>query len=215
MLHGVHGTTRNDATMTAAGLDLSVTYPGMAGTLDQDDQLLAELARGEAAAVGEVYDAHHAAIRAFALRLVGDASAAEDLVHEVFLTLPKAIRRYERRASLRTFLISIAVNHARHYVRSAARRRAALDKLAGVSEVQTGGPDPERSLERSQLAQLLSAGLDTLSLDQRVAFVLCEVEERSARDAACIARAPEATIRTRLFHAKRKLRAFLERRGVR
>jgi RNA polymerase sigma-70 factor (ECF subfamily) len=132
------------------------------------------------------------------------------------LTLPKAIRRYERRASLRTFLISIAVNHARHYVRGAARRRAAMDRLAVVPESpQTQAADPEHSLERYQLAQLLSAGMDTLSLDQRIAFVLCEVEERSSREASSIVGVPEATIRTRLFHAKRKLRAFLERRGVR
>ena len=214
MLQAVRSAARDDVPMTAAGLDLSVTYPGMVGSADQDEQLLHALRRADAGAVGEVYDAHHEAIRAFALRLVGDPSAAEDLVHEVFLTLPKAIRRYERRSALRTFLISIAVNHARHFVRSAARRRAAMDRLASVPE-RPSPSDPECSLERYQLAQLLSAALDTLSLDQRIAFVLCEVEERSSREAASIAGVPEATVRTRLHHAKRKLRAYLERRGVR
>lgn len=213
MFQGVGSATREK--MTIAGMDLSVTYPGIAQSADQEAELLAELARGGAAAVGEVYDAHHEAIRAFALRLVGDPSAAEDLVHEVFLSLPRAIRRYERRSTLRTFLISIAVNHARHYVRSAARRRAALDRMASLPEAAAHSADPERSLERYQLAQLLSAALDKLTLEQRVAFVLCEVEERSSREAAAIVRVPEATIRTRLFHAKRKLRAYLEKRGVR
>lgn len=213
MLPGVGSATRENVSMTTAGLDLSVTYPGVAGSADDEAKLVRALAQGDAAAVGDVYDAHHEAIRAFALRLVGDASAAEDLVHEVFLTLPRAIRRYERRSALRTFLISIAVNHARHYVRSAARRRSALDRLALVPG--GGGPvDPERSFEQAQLAQLLSAGLDTLSLEQRVAFVLCEVEERNSREVAAIVGAPEATVRTRLFHAKKKLRSFLEKRGL-
>lgn len=200
--------------MTAAGLDISVTYPGLANTVDDADRLLSDLARGDAVAVATVYDTHHAAIRAFALRLLGDPAAAEDLVHEVFVTLPKAIRRYERRASLRTFLISIAVNHSRHYIRSAARRRAAMQKFSEhpVSEA----PDtPERALEQHELVQLLSEALDTLSVDHRVAFVLCEVEERSSKDAARIADVPEATMRTRLFHAKKKLRAFLQKRGIR
>lgn len=214
MLQSVRGAARDEATMTTAGLDLSVTYPGIVGSADQDEELVSALARGEPGAVGEVYDAHHEAIRAFALRLVGEPSVAEDLVHEVFLSLPKAVRRYERRSSLRTFLISIAVNHARHFVRGAARRRAAMERLAKGAPSHTTN-NPERSFERLQLAQLLSAGLDTLSLDQRVAFVLCEVEERSSRDAAAIVGAPEATVRTRLFHAKRKLRSFLEKRGVR
>src|SRR5690606_39618042 len=133
-----------------------------------------------AAAVADVYDAHHEKIRAFALRLLGDAAAAEDLVHEVFLSLPKAIRGYQRRCSLRTFLVSIAVNHARHYVRSAARRRKAMDRLANTDEERTIS-DPEHSLQRHQLVQLLSMGLDTLPLEQRVAFVLCEVEECNSR----------------------------------
>lgn len=200
--------------MTAAGLDISVTYPGLANTVDDGEQLLRDLARGEAGAVAAVYDTHHAAIRAFALRLLGDPAAAEDLVHEVFVTLPKAIRRYERRASLRTFLISIAVNHSRHYVRSAARRRSAMQKLA-EHPTPDSPQTPERALEQHELVRLLSEGLDTLSVDHRVAFVLCEVEERSSKDAARIVDVPEATLRTRLFHAKKKLRTFLEKRGVR
>jgi len=213
MLPGVGSATRENVSMTTAGLDLSVTYPGVVGSADEEAALVQALGRGEAAAVGDVYDVHHEAIRAFALRLVGDASAAEDLVHEVFLTLPRAIRRYEGRSSLRTFLVSIAVNHARHYVRSAARRRAALDRLAVVPG-RSGPVDPERSFQQAQLAQLLSAGLDTLSLEQRVAFVLCEVEERNSREVAGIVGVPEATVRTRLFHAKKKLRTFLEKRGL-
>lgn len=213
MLPGVGSATRENVSMTTAGLDLSVTYPGVAGSADEEAALVRALAQGDATAVGDVYDAHHEAIRAFALRLVGDATAAEDLVHEVFLTLPRAIRRYEGRSSLRTFLISIAVNHARHYVRSAARRRAAMDRLALVPG-GNGPTDPERSFQQAQLAQLLSAGLDTLSLEQRVAFVLSEVEERNSREVASIVGAPEATVRTRLFHAKKKLRAFLAKRGL-
>jgi RNA polymerase sigma-70 factor (ECF subfamily) len=191
-----------------------VTYPGTVQTADGDDGLLDALERGDAQAVAAVYDTHHTAIRAFALRLLGDAAAAEDLVHEAFVTLPKAIRRYERRASLRTFLISIAVNHSRHYVRSAARRRAAMQRLAEVP-LPEGPASPERALEQSELVRALSQALDSLSLDQRVAFVLCEVEERTSKDAASIVGAPEATIRTRVVHAKKRLRSVLEKRGVR
>ena len=53
------------------------------------------------------------------------------------------------------------------------------------------------------------------AIEQRVAFVLCEVEERTSTEAARIVGAPEATLRTRLFHAKRKLRQALEVEGVR
>ncbi|MFT3923725.1 MAG: RNA polymerase sigma factor [Myxococcales bacterium] len=176
--------------------------------------LVERLQEGDAAALGELYDQHAAALLAFARRLVGDADAAKDLVHEVFMTVPTAIQRFEGNASLRTFLISIAVNHARHHVRSAARRRAAGERLAREPEPSAAGT-PEHHLNRERLAQALSSALDALPLDQRVAFVLCEVEERTSREAGEIVGAPEATMRTRLFHAKKKLREELERRGVR
>lgn len=176
-------------------------------------RLVARLQSGDAAALGELYDEHAAALTAFARRLVGDLDAAQDLVQEVFLAVPSAIRRFQGQSSLRTFLIAIAVNHSRHHVRSAARRRAATDRFG--REPEAPSESPERELLRETLALELSHALDTLPIDQRVAFVLCEVEERTSREVATIVGAPEATVRTRLHHAKKKLREELSRREVR
>lgn len=176
------------------------------------DPLVAALQRGDLAAVGTAYDLHHQAVRAFARRLVGDADAAEDLVQETFVTLAKAGQRFDGRCALRTFIIGIAINHARHHVRAAARRRKAWQAAGDLGETHSHGPDVQAG--RSQLAVALSQALDELPIDQRVAFVLCEVEERSHAEAAEITGAPEATMRTRLFHAKRKLRESLQRKGV-
>jgi RNA polymerase sigma-70 factor (ECF subfamily) len=180
---------------------------------DSEAELILRLLQAERSAVAEVYDEHHAVVRAFARRLVGEPAAAEDLVHEVFVSLPKAARNFRGQSSLRTFLISIAVNHARHHVRAAARRRTAFGKLERepLGDVQ----NPEQATERKELAEALTRALDTLPLDQRVAFVLCEVEERTSGDAARIAGVPEGTMRTRVFHAKKKLRSELERGGFR
>jgi RNA polymerase sigma-70 factor (ECF subfamily) len=175
--------------------------------------LIERLRRGDSAAVALVYDRHHDAVRVFARRLLGDGAAAEDLVHEVFVSLPSAARRFEGGSSLRTFLVSIAVNHARHHLRAAARRRAAMERLA--REPEEALSDPEHHAHRASLARALACALDALPLDQRVAFVLCEVEERTAREASEITGAPEATVRTRVFHARQKLRALLEERGIR
>ncbi|HEY6877323.1 MAG TPA: RNA polymerase sigma factor [Polyangiales bacterium] len=176
-------------------------------------RLVARLQAGDAAALGELYDEHAAVLTAFARRLVGDPDAAQDLVQEVFLAVPSAIRRFQGQSSLRTFLIAIAVNHSRHHVRAAARRRAATDRFGREPEPPSGTPDHD--LERERLAAALSLALDTLPIEQRVAFVLCEVEERTSREVAAIVGAPEATVRTRLHHAKKKLREELSRREVR
>jgi RNA polymerase sigma-70 factor, ECF subfamily len=187
---------------------LTLSRSPLADSSDDVESLIARLERGDPNAVGEVYDRHHAAIRAFARRLVGDASASEDLVHDVFVALPKAVAGYRGDSSLRTFLIGIAVNHARHHVRAAARRRNAFDKLG--REPLAAAVDPEHDARRRELARVLTRALDDLPLDQRVAFVLCEVEERTSREVAEIVGVPEATVRTRLFHAKKKLRVLLQ-----
>jgi len=172
-----------------------------------EHERVARLARGELAALGEIYDGHHAHVRAFGVRLLGDAVAAEDLVQETFLALPSVIGRFRHESSLRTFLVSIAINHARHHLRSAMRRRSALGRLG--TEPPPSSPNPEDDARRRELAALLTRALDELPLDQRVAVVLCEVEERSSVEAAQILAVPEGTVRTRLFHAKRKLREAL------
>jgi RNA polymerase sigma-70 factor, ECF subfamily len=184
-------------------------------TVDVQALLVERLRRGERAAVAEVYDGHQGALRAFARKLTGDAHVAEDLVHDVFVALPSAVKRFREDAALRTFLISIAVNHARKHVRAASRRRSAMERYAREPEGGGIGGSPEGDAARKQLAGALSRALDKLPLDQRVAFVLCEVEQRTSREAAEVVDAPEETVRTRLFHARKKLRAILEKEGIR
>jgi RNA polymerase sigma-70 factor, ECF subfamily len=170
------------------------------------------LREGDLTALGQIYDEHHAAVRMFARRLLGD-EAAEDLVHDTFLTLPKALRRWNGEGSLRTFIIGVAINHARHHARSRARRRSMLSRFAREPEPRSRSQ--EELSEQRRLAGMLTRALDTLSFDHRTAFVLCEVEERSSPEVAQILDIPEATVRTRLHHARLKLRVALEREGAR
>jgi RNA polymerase sigma-70 factor (ECF subfamily) len=165
------------------------------------------------AAVGEAYDQHHEQVRTFARRLLGDDAAAEDLVQETFLAMSRAMPGFRGEAPLRAFLIGIAANQARHHVRAATRRRAA--HLRSVDESRPPPSTPEDRTARRELADALSRALDALPFEQRVAIVLCEVEDRSCAEAASIVGAPEATIRTRIFHGKRKLREELAAMGVR
>jgi RNA polymerase sigma-70 factor (ECF subfamily) len=175
-------------------------------------ELVEQLRHGDLQALGRVYDQHHEAVRAFAGRLIGDAAIAEDLVHDVFVALPGLLARYRGESSLRSFLIGVAINQARHHVRSASRRRAALERLGSEPAALSRSPEAEAG-ERRFIAGVERA-LDSLPLEQRVAFVLCEVEERTAAEAAALVGAPEATLRTRLHHARKKLRAALEKAGL-
>jgi RNA polymerase sigma-70 factor (ECF subfamily) len=179
-----------------------------AAVRDREAQAIARLAAGDVDALGDLYDLHHAAVRSFARRYLGDTHAAEDVVHDVFLALPDAAAKLRQSGSLRSYLLGIAVNLARHHLRAARRRRDAMSRFGALPETRPETPDQE--IAREQLAGALHRALDELSHDHRATFVLCEIEERPGPEVASILGIPEATVRTRLFHAKRKLRELLE-----
>jgi RNA polymerase sigma-70 factor (ECF subfamily) len=177
---------------------------------DRDTSIVAALRAGRLDGLADAYDRWHDRVRVLARRLLGDDAAAEDVVQEVFSALPAAARSFREEVGLETFVLAIAVKRAHHHRRVAARRREALARLRSAElAAGAGSADPERETYRRQLARSLERALDRLPHAQRVAFVLCEVEGMSSGDAAAIADVPEATVRTRLFHARRKLRVSL------
>lgn len=163
---------------------------------------------GDSELVRLAYAECHEAVRAFARRLLGDADAAEDLVQETFVSLPGAVARAEPNAPLRALLFGICANHARHHVRAAARRRAALGRLE--RQPPSGREGPESRAARAELVEALQRALDRLSYEHRVVVVLCDVEELTSREVADILGIPEGTVKSRLFHARRNLREAFE-----
>jgi RNA polymerase sigma-70 factor (ECF subfamily) len=170
--------------------------------------ILDGLRRQDLGALARAFDRWHHRVRVLARRLLSDAAAAEDVAQETFTALPRAVRGFRGEAALETFLLAIAVKRARHHRRAAARRQRALARLS--SEQRNPPRDPEQETYRRQLGLQLGAALDRLPLPQRIAFVLCEIEELTSSQAAAVAGIPEATVRTRLFHARRRLRDWLE-----
>jgi RNA polymerase sigma-70 factor (ECF subfamily) len=168
--------------------------------------------RGDLDAIAVVYDQHHAAVCSFAKRLLLDDQAAEDLEQDVFIVLPSVAHRIDAAGSLRGFLLGIAANRARHHRRSARRRLLFAERLK--SEPLPTSENPEQASERRALSAALAKALETIPFDHRVTFVLREIEGYSAKEVAESLKIPEATVRTRLFHAKQKLRTLLHAEGV-
>jgi RNA polymerase sigma-70 factor (ECF subfamily) len=139
--------------------------------------------------------------------LLGDDGAAEDVVQEVFLAVPKALRGYRGDANVLSFLLGVTVKKARGHLRVALRRRCLLERYA--IETPAGPRDPEQDLVRKELALALTRAMDSLSAAHREVFVLCEVEGMAKVDAAAVLEIPESTVRTRLFYARSQLRCLL------
>jgi RNA polymerase sigma-70 factor, ECF subfamily len=180
-------------------------------TAGDDAALVRELAAGGGAALALAYDRWHQRVRVLARRLLGEDATAEDVVQEVFTALPRAVRAFRGEADLEGFVLAITVRRSRGHMRAAARRRSALGRLLAFGPAPDGATwaDPEREVYGRELAERLVAALEQLPQPQREAFVLCEVEGLTAGRAAQLAAVPEATVRTRVFHARRRLRELL------
>jgi RNA polymerase sigma-70 factor, ECF subfamily len=175
----------------------------------REEGLQRALQRGDAEALRDVYRAHHEQVRAFARRLLGSDADAEEVVQEVFVALPRAIARFRGDATLATFIMGVAVNHARHYLRAAGRRRALHARFASEAP-RSASEATDEALLREQLAERLLQAMSRLNEDQRLAFVLCDVEERSSAEVARILDVPASTVRSRLAAARESLRALLQ-----
>lgn len=174
-------------------------------------ELIESAARGEADAVRHFYRRHHQQVRAFAQRLLGSDADAEELVQEVFVSLPSLISRYRGDSTLSAFILGIAANHARHHLRSRQRRLRMLKYYAEHNFrllEQTATPD--EALGNRQLAHRLLRAMEELNAQQRMAFILCEVENRTSSEAASILGLPPSTIRAQVSAARTRLRRILQ-----
>jgi RNA polymerase sigma-70 factor, ECF subfamily len=189
--------------------DAEETDPAGAVDASPSHAFVMSLQEGDVEALRVLYREHHQTLRMLGRHLLGDANDAEDLLHEVFLAVPRALRRYRGECSLRTFLTSIAIKRAGKVLRRLGRYRRALTVLE--THHRSAGPEPERAAELRELSVSIANELRRLPFAQRAVVVLCLVEERSAAEAAAILQIPESTVRTRLFYGRRRLRDRLQR----
>jgi RNA polymerase sigma-70 factor (ECF subfamily) len=178
-----------------------------------DRELLADVASGSLGALGELYDRYALDVWRAARRALLDGADVEDIVHATFLGLPRIARSYDGRACCRKWLCGIAVRLALRHRRGRGRFLRMLGAFAHTV-VARSTRDPESRASGNEELAVLDRAIADLSDKKRAVFVLVEVEGLSAEEAAKALEIPAATVRTRLFHARRELRAALERGGI-
>src|SRR5215468_12351045 len=117
-----------------------------------DEALISAIAAGDQRAMRPLYNRHRVRVFRFAIRLVDDAAAAEDIVSEAFIEVWRQADRFEGRSSVSTWIMSIA----RFKALSVRRRRQETeldDKLAETIADQYGTPE-QILLETDRRAQL-------------------------------------------------------------
>jgi RNA polymerase sigma-70 factor (ECF subfamily) len=178
---------------------------------NSDEVLIGRIANGDRLAMQVLFARHHVRVYRFVLRLVRNEAKAEDLISEVFLDVWRQAGKFEGRAAASTWMLSIA----RFKALSALRKRTEeeLDEEA-AGAIEDHADNPEVSLAKKDKANLLRQCLSRLSAEHREVVDLVYYHEKSVEEVAGIVGIPEATVKTRMFYARRKLSELLKEQGI-
>jgi len=176
-----------------------------------DEVLITRIAGGDRLAMQVLFARHHVRVYRFVLRLVRNEATAEDLISEVFLDIWRQAGKFEGRSAVSTWMLSIA----RFKALSALRKRPEQELDDETAErIEDQADDPETALAKKDKGALLRQCLTALSAEHREIVDLVYYHEKSVEEVAGIVGIPEATVKTRMFYARKKLSELLKERGI-
>ena len=178
---------------------------------DSDDRLIARIGAGDNLALQALYARHHVKVFRFAMRLLRSEQAAEDVVSEVFIDVWRNATKFEGRSEASTWLLAMTRNKAYSVLRK--KREDQFDEEA-ASEIEDTADNPEVAMQKKMKGDLLRACLSQLSVEHREVIDLVYYHEKSVEEVALIVGAPEGTVKTRMFSARKRLSQLAQAAGI-
>jgi RNA polymerase sigma-70 factor (ECF subfamily) len=179
-----------------------------------DVELLSQIAGGDVATVGLLYDRHAATLFPIALRIVRDRTEAEDVLHDAFVAVSERASQYTpERGAVIAWLVTLVRNLAIDRTRRRERRGSiARDVLSHEPPVSVR--DPERLTSEASERAKIHRALASLPEAQRQTLEVAFFEGLSYPEIAARENVPLGTIKSRAARALAALRDALDREGV-
>ena len=178
---------------------------------EDDLELIRRVAKGDRVAFRTLFELYQQPVFRYLVRLMRDEAVARELTNDVMIEVWKGAGRFEGRAKLRTWIFGIAHNKGVDVLRK--RSELPWDEKAAEALVDEG-PSPLESTAQGDLRRLVLGLLDQLSPEHRAVIQLTYYEGLSVREIAETVDCPEATVKTRMFYARKQLKALLSEAGV-
>jgi RNA polymerase sigma-70 factor (ECF subfamily) len=185
--------------------------PALSHGRAEDMALVERCRRGDLAAFEDLYRAHAGKLFSVACRMLGNASDAEDLLQEIFLSAHRKLDGFRGESALGTWLYRLATNHCLDYLRSrAARTNQLTDTLDDEPRLYEAS---SRGLAEQTVAKMdLERAMARLPEGCRAAFVLHDVQGLEHREVAEALGIAEGTSKSQVHKARLRLRAMLGER---
>ena len=184
---------------------------------DRDAELVAAMAAGDReGALTEFYERYSGRVMALLVKMLRSRAIAEERLQDVFVELWRRAPQYDpRRASVSTWVITIARSRALDTLRARARRKS--DAQIPSDDAQLAAPETDRPDQRAAEAmrrQRLAAALETLSDAQREVLELSYFRGLSHGEIAAELGLPLGTVKSRILGAMKALRKILDPGGT-
>jgi len=176
-----------------------------------DTELLAMIAGGDQSALNQFFMRHRTGVFRFIARLTRNEAVAEELTNETFLEVWRHANRFEGRSSPPTWLLSIARNRTISALRK--RREETWDETA-ADRLEDDRDTPDITAQKTDKAALLRQCIAALSPEHAEVIGLVYYQEKSVAEVSEITGVAEATVKTRMFYARKKLSEILKENGV-
>lgn len=177
-----------------------------------DRSLIRGIAGGDAKALERLFQRNQTRVFRYLVRVVRNEAVAEELLNEVFMGAWQSAARYEGRSEPSTWLLSIAHNKAVSVLRK-RREVSGIDEDA-ASQIEDHDDTPEVAAQKLDKGAQIKAAMLALSAEHREVLDLVYYQEQSVSEVAEILGIPEATVKTRMFYARKKLSELLKARGI-
>ena len=171
-----------------------------------DERLKWQFKRGSDDALTLIYEKYLDSMLTLAMGLLNDASAAEDVVQDVFVSFAQSRRNFRVRGSLSGYLATSVVNRVRDH-RRRLRRQPGRDAKCCVSTEPT---DPEQAVILSEQAKALTAAVAGLPEEQREVVLLRLKADMKFRDIAKLQEISINTVLSRYRYGLERLRSLLD-----
>jgi RNA polymerase sigma-70 factor (ECF subfamily) len=173
----------------------------------EDKLLIWKFKHGSKEAFRSLYEKYIDDLMSLATNLLNDASAAEDVVQNVFVSFVQSIENFHLRENLKGFLATCTANRSRDYIRKNMRHRNAMEKQSG--QVKTIQSNPVQLLIHDEELERASTALAELPFEQREVVVLYLQGNIGFRQIAKMRNVSIRTIQSRYRYGLNKLRSML------
>lgn len=160
------------------------------------------------AAFSSFLAAHQDRILGVAMRMLRSRDDALDVVQEVACLLHKHWHTLDANQNIQGWLYRVTVNECHRWLRRHARYQLP-DEAAAVATLQAHGPQQEEHLRTQQFQTFLAQAMAILSEQERIAFVLRDIEQHPGKEIAAIMECQPTTARGYYFAARKKLASYI------